>query len=86
MLKVILQYTDCLQDGKRFFSILAKYPVVILKSKENGWSTKVKVTVIVPDYDALTELIYELNQRCIYEVRVVKMKQLKEKHNETMGR
>lgn len=79
MLKVVLQYTDCLQDGRNFFSVLSKHPVVILKSKGKFMSIEVNVTIIAPDYNALTELISELNQRCGYEVRVVKVKQLKEK-------
>ncbi len=79
MVKAVLQYTDCLQDGKTFFSVLSNHTVIILKSKSSLCSTAVKVTVIMRDYLELHKLIGQLNRQCTYEVRVVKVKTVKEK-------
>ena len=82
MLKVVLQYTDCLQDGRRVFQTLALHNVVILKTRCGSWSTKPKITIVVRDYIALNELVSELNRNCYYEVCVVKTKMIKEKQND----
>ena len=72
MLKVILQYTNCLQDGKNVFRILADFNIQILETKEET-VTKSQVTILVKDNDTLNLLISTLNRCCFYEVSVVKI-------------
>lgn len=72
MLKVILQYTNCLQDGKNVFRILADFNIQILETKEET-CTKSQVTILVKDNDTLNLLISTLNRCCSYEVSVVKI-------------
>lgn len=79
MLKVVLQYTDCLQDGRNVFKILADYGVVILKTQSRSWSIYPRITIVVVDYPKLNDLISALNHNCEHEVRVVKTKFIKEK-------
>lgn len=79
MLKVVLRYTDCLQDGRRVFNILAGYGVAILKTRP-GWSIYPKITIMVRDYPTLNEVVCELNRNCTYEVRVVKTKQIRSRN------
>ena len=78
MLKVVLQYTDCLGDGKNVFKTLSNYSVAILKTKR-GLSIYPKITIVVRDYSELNNLVCTLNRNCIYEVSVVKTKIIKEK-------
>ena len=73
MLKVVLRYTDCLQDGRNVFRILADNNAKILKTRK-GFSIHPKITIVVKDYNELNLLISELNCNCSYEVRVVKTK------------
>lgn len=73
MLKVVLRYTNCLQDGRNVFQILADNNVMILKTRD-GWSIYSKITIVVKDYNELNFLISELNRNCSYEVRVIKTK------------
>lgn len=75
MLKVVLKYTDCLQDGKNVFGILAAHNVQILKTR-NGLSIYPKVTICIDDYNKLNDILYDLNCACYYEVRVVKVKDI----------
>lgn len=76
MLKVVLQYTDCLQDGKNVFSVLASDNIMILKTKSSSYSTKTKITILIDNYDELNKVIHDLNKTCLYEVRVVKVKNI----------
>ena len=73
MLKVVLRYTDCLQDGRNVFRILADNNAKILKTRK-GFSIYPKITIVVKDYNELNFLISELNHNCFYEIRVVKTK------------
>lgn len=82
MLKVVLQYTDCLQDGRKVFNTLANYDVAILKTQSHCWSIYPRITIVVRDYKELNDLVCVLNRNCNYEVRVVKTKFIKEKQNE----
>lgn len=75
MLKVILQYTDCLQDGRNVFSYLAAKGVAILKTANHFINPKVHI--LVPDLQVLNAMVCDLNRRCNYEVRVVKVKKIK---------
>lgn len=79
MLKVVLKYTDCLQDGRRVFNTLAHYNVAILKTKCGLCSIEPKITIVVRDWSELNDLVSALNCNCSYEVRVVKTKIIKEK-------
>ena len=77
MLRVVLKYTDCLQDGRNVFSVLAAYKVEILHT----WSFLTmypRVTIRIKDYDKLNDVLYDLNKQSSYEVRVVKVKKEKQ--------
>lgn len=78
MIKAILRYTDCLQDGKKVFTILASNKITVVGTKSN-WSMYPKVVVLVKDYDHLSCLLHELNTSCTYEVRLVKYHTVKGK-------
>ena len=75
MLRVVLKYTDCLQDGRNVFSVLAMNNIEILKTKVKSFSIYPRVTIRVKDYKELNDLIFRLNQKCNYEVIVEKVKQ-----------
>ena len=75
MLRVVLKYTDCLQDGRNVFNVLAMNNIEILKTKIKSFSIYPRVTIRVKDYKELNDLISQLNQKCIYEVAVEKVKQ-----------
>lgn len=79
MLKVVLRYTDCLQDGKNVFSTLGEQDLKILKTKQPFASIYPKVTILVKDSRELNELISKLNRRCHYEVSIIKVKEAKGK-------
>ena len=77
MLRVVLKYTDCLQDGRNVFRILALHNVEILHT----WSFLTmypRVTIRIKDYDKLNDILYDLNKQSSYEVRVVKVKKEKQ--------
>lgn len=71
-MKAILKYTNCLQDGRNVFKTLAVRNVEILKTK-SGSSIYPQITIRIKNYKELNELILELNVKCKYEVRVVKV-------------
>ena len=79
MLKVTLRYTDCLQDGRRVFQIIANHNVIILKTKPAIFSIYPKVIILVDSIKSLNALVSDLNSKCSYEVSVVKTKVVKEK-------
>ena len=72
-MKVILKYTDCLNDGKNVFSTLAIKNVEILKTERKKYCIYPKITIRVKDINELNKLIYVLNTTCTYEVSVVKV-------------
>ena len=72
MLKAVLRYTDCLQDGRNVFGILAENKIKILKT--TSFLDHPRITICVDDYDQLNKLLFKLNANCQYEVRVVKVK------------
>ena len=77
MLRVVLKYTDCLQDGRVVFGVLAAHKVEILHT----WSFLTmypRVTIRIKDYDKLKDILYDLNKQSSYEVRVVKVKKEKQ--------
>ena len=77
MLRVVLKYTDCLQDGRNVFRVLAAHKVEILHT----WSFLTmypRVTIRIKDYDKLNDVLYDLNKQSSYEIRVVKVKKEKQ--------
>lgn len=83
MLKAVLKYTDCLQDGRNVFSILAAQNIRILKTRTPCLSIYPRVTILIEDYQELNKLLCTLNYSCNYEVRVVKTIELKGKKYKT---
>lgn len=77
MIKAILSYTDCLQDGRKVYTVLTNNKVTIVGTKRS-WSMYPRVVVLVKDYDHLNCLLHELNTNCTYEVRLVKQHLVKE--------
>jgi len=75
MLQVILQYSDCLQDGKNVFRILSDFNTTILKT-EGKPSYRTQVTILIKDKNALNLLMSTLNRHCRYEVTIVERKEL----------
>ena len=69
----VLKYTDCLQDGRNVFRVLANRNVEILKTKQ-GCSIYPKITIRISDQNELSQLLSDLNKNCTYEVRLVKIK------------
>lgn len=74
MLKVVLKYTDCLQDGRNVFEILTRNNVEILKTRQI-FICDPKIVIRIKNYDKLNMIVSELNQICRYEVRIVSVKQ-----------
>ena len=78
MIKAILRYTDCLQDGKKVYTALPNNKVTIVGT-QRSWSMYPRVVILIKDYDHLSCLLHELNTSCAYEVRLVKYHTVKEK-------
>lgn len=78
MIKAVLRYTDCLQDGRKVFAIIANNKATLVGTKHN-WSAYPRVIVLVKDYDHLSCLLHELNTSCNYEVRLIKYHTVREK-------
>lgn len=76
MLRVVLKYTDCLQDGRIVFGVLAAHKVEILHTR-SFLTMYPRVTICIKDYEKLNNLLYNLNKHTSYEVRVVKVKRIK---------
>lgn len=73
-MKVILQYTDCMCDGKNVFGVLARNNVEVIKTKQKQFSIYPLITIRVKDADTLNKLLEQLNEKSAYGVRVVKVK------------
>ena len=71
-MKATLKYTNCLNDGRRVFSVLSRNDVQILRTK-SGKSIYPQVTIRVGSYDELNLLVQILNKECLYGVEVVKI-------------
>ena len=69
----VLKYTDCLQDGRNVFRVLANRNVEILKTWQ-GCSIYPQITIRISDQNELSQLLSDLNRNCAYEVRLVKIK------------
>lgn len=70
----ILKYTDCMQDGRNVFGVLAKNNVEIVKTKTNKFNIYPEITIRVNDKSELNKILYELNKACAYEVALMKVK------------
>lgn len=78
MIKAILRYTDCLQDGKEVYAVLTDNKVTIVNTKR-GWSIYPRITALFKDYEQLSNILHELNARCTYEVSLVKYHVVRER-------
>lgn len=78
MIKAVLRYTDCLQDGKKVYSVITNNKIAIVGTKRS-WSMYPRIVILVKDYDHLSSLLYALNSVCQYEVRLIKYHTVGEK-------
>lgn len=60
-MKATLKYTNCLNDGRRVFSVLSRNDVQILRTKL-GKSIYPQLTIRVGSYDELNLLVQILNK------------------------
>lgn len=72
-MRAILRYTECLLDGKNVFRVLAENDVEILQTRQRRYSIYPEITILIDNRQKLNELLDKLNQRCTYEVRLVKI-------------
>lgn len=72
-MRATLRYTDCLQDGRQVFYVLAKRNVKILKTKQKDVAIHPEVTIYIKSNEELNQLLSNLNYNCRYEVSVVKV-------------
>ena len=70
----ILQYTECLQDGRNVYRILAKNNADIVKPVRKFGSIYPKIVIRVEDINELNDLLEQLNDFSIYGVRMLKIK------------
>ena len=74
-MKVVLEYTDCLEDGKNVFYTLSKYDdVQILNSTNKLGTIYQKITIRINSQNELKKLICDLRNNCIYTVKVLSVK------------
>jgi hypothetical protein len=71
MIKAVLRYTDCLQDGKKVYTVLTNNKVNIVGTKRS-WSMYPRITIMLKNYDQLSSILHELNATCSYEVRLLR--------------
>lgn len=77
MIKAVLRYTDCLQDGRNVYTVLTKNKIPIVGTRL-GWTMFPRVIVLLNDYNQLNNILFALNANCHYEVRLVRSKTLME--------
>lgn len=70
----VLEYTDCLQDGRNVFRVLANRNIEVLKTKQKAYNIYPHITIRINDQNELNQLLSDLNRNCKYEVRLVKVK------------
>ena len=70
----VLKYTDCLQDGRNVFRVLANRNIEVLKTKQKAYNIYPHITIRINDQNELNQLLSDLNRNCEYEVRLVKVK------------
>ena len=70
----VLEYTDCLQDGRNVFRVLANRNIEVLKTKQKTYNIYPHITIRISDQNELSQLLSDLNRNCAYEVRLVKIK------------
>jgi hypothetical protein len=78
MIRAVLRYTDCLQDGRKLYTVLTNNKVTIVGTKR-GWSMYPRITILLKNYDQLSSILHELNATCSYEVRLLRHNIIKEK-------
>lgn len=69
-----IKYTDCLSDGKNAFRIIANRNIEVLKTKQKSYDIYPQITIRINDQNELIQLLSDLNRNCIYEARLVKVK------------
>lgn len=77
MIKAVLRYTDCLQDGRKIYTVLTNHKVAIVGTKRS-WSMYPRIIIKLKNYDELCSILHELNAACSYEVRLLKHMLVKE--------
>lgn len=70
----ILQYTECLQDGRNVYRVLAKNNAEIVKTVRKFGSIYPKIVIRIEDINELNDLLEQLNDFSIYGVRMLKIK------------
>lgn len=70
----VLKYTDCLQDGRNVFRVLANRNIEVLKTKQKAYNIYPQITIRINEQNELNQLLSDLNRNCEYEVRLVKVK------------
>ena len=70
----VLEYTDCLQDGRNVFRVLANRNIEVLKTKQKAYNIYPHITIRINDQNELNQLLSDLNRNYKYEVRLVKVK------------
>ena len=78
MIKAVLRYTDCLQDGRKVYEVLTNNKVIIVGTKRS-WSMYPRIVILLNNYDQLSSILHELNNKCTYEVRLLKHHAVKER-------
>lgn len=73
IVRAVLRYTDCLQDGRKVFFILAQKNIKVLKTKQDY--TYPEITIFIENWQKLNELVAVLNKICLYEVRIVETRE-----------
>lgn len=73
-MKAILQYIDCMCDGKNVFRVLALNNVEVIKTKQKRYSIYPLVTIRIKDTNTLNKILEQLNEKSVYGVRIVKVK------------
>lgn len=72
-MKAILEYTDCLHDGKNVFEVLYALNTKILKTKK-GTSIYPKIVIKIKDELELYNILKQVNSNSIYGIKLLKVK------------
>ena len=79
MIQATLRYTDLLEDGQMVYKVLTANKIPIIKTKPAILlSIHPKIIVLFKDHNELSDVLYQLNDECRYEVALLKCKNVKE--------
>ena len=75
-MKAVLEYYNHIisRDGRQMFRILAERKIEVIKTKTDTWTSDVRVTIRIKDWNELNLLVSELNKYCPCGVRIVKVR------------